>query len=249
MSKILELADAYACTYKPFGEPNECRADLAAAVAAMEKELDVLSKHAGLLEKENEALTGERDFATQNCDLYFNDALTLRAENERLKDTLQFVERWAVHHGTKPHMTAEQALSCIQHHPAITAITKSYADGKVPDTHNPYAEVERLTAQLDNAQKWIAATGTGVERDRLMAENERLRDLAREAANAMEDLRVGGTAPEIIKDIRAVLAQSALNRRCPLCNYQHGHAIGCKNNPVDIALSEDAARAALGEGK
>lgn len=24
--------------------------------------------------------------------------------------------------------------------------------------------------------------------------------------------------------------------RCPLCHYQHGHMIGCANNPVDIAL-------------
>lgn len=24
---------------------------------------------------------------------------------------------------------------------------------------------------------------------------------------------------------------------CPLCGYQHGHAIGCANNPVDVALA------------
>jgi hypothetical protein len=24
--------------------------------------------------------------------------------------------------------------------------------------------------------------------------------------------------------------------QCPLCKYQHGHAIGCKNNPFDITL-------------
>jgi len=29
--------------------------------------------------------------------------------------------------------------------------------------------------------------------------------------------------------------------RCPMCEYQHGHAIGCKNNPVDIALRNLAA--------
>lgn len=28
------------------------------------------------------------------------------------------------------------------------------------------------------------------------------------------------------------------SKRCPLCNYQHGHQIGCKNNPVDIALQD-----------
>jgi len=27
-------------------------------------------------------------------------------------------------------------------------------------------------------------------------------------------------------------------QRCTLCNYQHGHAIGCKNNPVDIAIAK-----------
>ena len=25
-------------------------------------------------------------------------------------------------------------------------------------------------------------------------------------------------------------------KRCPLCRYDHGHSIGCDNNPVDIAL-------------
>lgn len=28
--------------------------------------------------------------------------------------------------------------------------------------------------------------------------------------------------------------------RCQLCNYQHGHKIGCENNPVDIALKQQA---------
>lgn len=27
-----------------------------------------------------------------------------------------------------------------------------------------------------------------------------------------------------------------LASRCPMCFYQHGHQIGCENNPVDIAL-------------
>ena len=33
---------------------------------------------------------------------------------------------------------------------------------------------------------------------------------------------------------------------CLLCNYQHGHAIGCKNNPVDIALNKMAQREWVG---
>ena len=29
--------------------------------------------------------------------------------------------------------------------------------------------------------------------------------------------------------------------RCPMCSYQHGHQIGCENNPIDIALRASAA--------
>ena len=65
-----------------------------------------------------------------------------------LEDSLQFVERWAVHHGTKSHMTAENALSMIQHYPPISAITKGYADGKVPETFNPYARITELEAHI-----------------------------------------------------------------------------------------------------
>ena len=32
--------------------------------------------------------------------------------------------------------------------------------------------------------------------------------------------------------------------RCPACSYQHGHAIGCENNPVDISLAAQAPVAA-----
>ena len=32
-------------------------------------------------------------------------------------------------------------------------------------------------------------------------------------------------------------ASSAIfSSRCPMCSYQHGHQIGCENNPIDIAL-------------
>ena len=80
------------------------------------------------------------------------------AQIERLKATaaradtqaavLRTVERWANHHARKPKTTAEEALSVIQHHPAIRDITASYADGVVPDTPDPYAEIERLRDEL-----------------------------------------------------------------------------------------------------
>ena len=36
------------------------------------------------------------------------------------------------------------------------------------------------------------------------------------------------TVPETSSEIFA--------SRCPMCSYQHGHQIGCENNPIDIAL-------------
>lgn len=34
----------------------------------------------------------------------------------------------------------------------------------------------------------------------------------------------------------ALLREAAQPERCPLCSYEHGHSIGCPNNPVDIEL-------------
>ena len=65
-----------------------------------------------------------------------------------LERDLQFVERWANHHGAKPHTTAKEALSVIQHYPPITRITRGYADGVVPDTFDPYARIAELEAQV-----------------------------------------------------------------------------------------------------
>lgn len=71
-----------------------------------------------------------------------------------LEEDLQFVERWANHHGTKPNVTAQEALSCIQHYPSIAEITKSYKDGVIPSTRNPYAEIEALRKQVDEHKEW-----------------------------------------------------------------------------------------------
>jgi len=72
----------------------------------------------------------------------------LQAELAEAKRHIVFVERWANHHGTKPHMTAAEALSCIQHYPPILAITRNYVDGKVPETPNPWKENDELRAKL-----------------------------------------------------------------------------------------------------
>lgn len=57
---------------------------------------------------------------------------------------LHFIERMAVHHATTSNLSAEEALSWIQHYPPIKAITKSYVDGKVPDTPDLFAAVVEL---------------------------------------------------------------------------------------------------------
>jgi hypothetical protein len=68
-------------------------------------------------------------------------------ERDELKADLVFVERWANHHGQKSCHSAESILGVIQHYPTIRAITKSYADGVVPDTSDPYAERDKLAAE------------------------------------------------------------------------------------------------------
>lgn len=71
------------------------------------------------------------------------------AEIEDLRDTLRSVERYANHHGQHPNISAKEALGMIQHHPSIKAITRSYADGRVPATFDPYAEIEALRARAE----------------------------------------------------------------------------------------------------
>lgn len=68
------------------------------------------------------------------------------------QEALKFVERWANHHGVKPTCTAEAALSIIQHYPPILAITRSYADGKVPETRNPWAELKEAQEARERAE-------------------------------------------------------------------------------------------------
>lgn len=88
------------------------------------------------------------------CKLERDAAALLRAQHaaiERLTEDLAFVERWANHHGAKPHTTPKEALSVIQHYPPIKAITRSYKDGVVPDTFDPYAAIERKDALLRKA--------------------------------------------------------------------------------------------------
>jgi hypothetical protein len=80
----------------------------------------------------------------------------LESELAEARETLQFVERWANHHGVKPCVTPAEALGVIQHHPAIVEITDSYADGKRPTTRNPYAELAEAKARAVIPDGWVA---------------------------------------------------------------------------------------------
>jgi len=95
----------------------------------------------------------EREECARVCEEEITDLRTALAERDEL---LAFIERWANHHAPKPNMTAEEALSVIQHHPSIKAITKKYADGKVPNTFDPYAELTTLRAAAQQALEWFA---------------------------------------------------------------------------------------------
>ena len=127
------------------------------------------------------------------------DTLTrVTAEKDALKKDLIFVERWVNHHARKPFYTPESVLSMIQHYPSIKAITKSYADGVLPTTPDPYVERDALATQLKTLRDsgvelpenkhphiWVDCGGTWVQagytadqlRDygdrRAMAERER----------------------------------------------------------------------------
>lgn len=53
------------------------------------------------------------------------------------------------------------------------------------------------------------------------------------AETAWRAWQAAQTVPEAYSEIFA--------SRCPMCSYQHGHQIGCENNPIDIALRASAA--------
>jgi len=138
------------------------------ALAALQQEVWLLTSTEELLIKQSEKLVEQRDaLRAENerlkiqgeetlrtlhaqCELCQLADKDLRTQLAQAQEHLSFIERWAVHHGTKPHMTPDQALSVIQHYPPINAITKGYADGKTPDTPNPWEQLSQ--AQADAAR-------------------------------------------------------------------------------------------------
>lgn len=81
-----------------------------------------------------------------------NDLARAQQEVETLKEHLQVVERWANPHGQKTCHSPAEILAVIQHYPPIKDITRSYTDGKVPTTFDPYKRIKELEEQLYREQ-------------------------------------------------------------------------------------------------
>lgn len=68
--------------------------------------------------------------------------------------------------------------------------------------------------------------------------DEQIRNMYHELCNS-----VGASYQTIARATEQAHGITGDSKRCPLCNYQHGHQIGCKNNPVDIALQHGIGEA------
>lgn len=99
-----------------------------------------------------------------------------------------------------------------------------------------------------DALNYDTALDASVELPRLHELNQELLDALK---SCVKVLAHGATTPErqaadplsAMNVGRALIAKAGgVPSRCPLCSYQHGHAIGCENNPVDIALKARASK-------
>lgn len=75
-----------------------------------------------------------------------------------ITDYMVFVERWAVHHGSKPHMSPQEALSFIQHDGVTSDVTKTYTDGVPAKAIN----IKALENQTIEAIKYLKSKGVNV---------------------------------------------------------------------------------------
>lgn len=82
-----------------------------------------------------------------------------------LQETLRYIERWVNHHGQKPGADPAAILSMIQHYPPIKAITRSYADGKLPDTPDPWADLAAANARAERYRE-AAIIGSNLAHER-----------------------------------------------------------------------------------
>jgi hypothetical protein len=128
-----------------------------------------------------------------------------------LEQHLEFVERWAVHHGSKPSMTPQEALAVIQHYPPIKAITRQYKDGKEPQTFDPYKRIAELEREL--ATERVVSFRDQVaqlERELETVRNEVLEEAAKVADEKYQEMaskgfpREASTARALAKTYRSI---------------------------------------------
>jgi len=178
----------------------ELERDLSAAREWREAVLnELIVAHIYTKEHDTNPRKAIQDAITWNCQVALDPAVSSDAQKliAAAQEDLQFVERWANHHGVKPTCTAEAALSIIQHYPPILAITRSYADGKVPETRNPWAELQEAQEARKRAEERAAACKKDAERWKKYLEIYDSEELA-EAA--------WGGAGEITKTVDAAIA-------------------------------------------
>ena len=160
--EINDLEASYASLFKTHGE---LQSDLASAQEELERERMRLVAcgvvaMANTPESAADARQIHEDYRSaslSDVERAVNAEMKLRTDLAAAQEALKFVERWANHHGVKPTCTAEAALSIIQHYPPILAITRSYADGKVPETRNPWAELKEAQEARERAEERAAA--------------------------------------------------------------------------------------------
>jgi hypothetical protein len=113
------------------------------------------------------------------------------AEIACAKDSLNFVERWAVHHANKPGISAESALGCIAHYPPIKAITKSYVDGVPSHLPDPFEQIDAQRKALEQAVQVLLDIERFVDlRSRWRdADEKRMDVVVEEAITAIQELK------------------------------------------------------------
>ena len=106
-----------------------------------------------------------------------------------------------------------------------------------------------MRAELEMALEALEATRDGSQRNPIEPAITAIKAAIKAAmtAPAQEQLNPYRAADAGVYGPEYQNQQPAPVQRCVLCNYQHGHAIGCKNNPVDIALAKLAQPAPVQE--
>ena len=83
-----------------------------------------------------------------------------------------------------------------------------------------------LHDSIHEAYKKLSTTGTSNEYHAL------LDSIASKVADDVDARFMQACAARTVPEASSSIFAS----RCPMCSYQHGHQIGCENNPIDIAL-------------